>query len=945
VLAGSLLAVRGSGFRWVTSPAVPSLPDDGPSRLDPRMHIVIGDVRDSSYYGAAFRMRRDGDGSDTLIVTALAAGAASKVKNDASSEDEDVYARLRVLIRKRLGGRSDGELTLASHGEDPATWRPALMAELDQAGAARDPGLVAAAEALMWLVDEAGARAGKYTVHMHGAQAVQAGDNNTQINTIINIVPGPQAAASSPGMPVPCWRVCVSSPSEALRGFRDAAREVITNFRYRGLGCFEPVIMEDTGARDGAGLETGAGVVRDCDLLVGIAGVCYGDHPPDDPARTSYAELEFQAAGESGLSRLVFLLDRDLAGGLERGERQTTGQADRQEIFRRRVSEDGARAVGVNSEDQFRRELGRALSRWVEESSSTKAMVNHVAAFTRARTRLLGSGARARGATTLVFGEPGTGKTTLIEALLEDVLVQRSYGTILEPVTVRLSQGRNAIEQARADVLAKLRGLAGQRAGELAVSPASLLSALGPGSVLITVYLEASEADVDPQALSVLPRLFTWDSLPVVVLAETNNLKVKNHLMRVTRWAADTLVTVGDYDNVGDALQQMRRDAPDVKHWPEIAGTLAEALGLRPGYLRDMATYIQAASHGSQSRVEVIIRQQLKAFAEERPEGAITRQRGPEERYQAWTRNRIDHMSAEARDLLALMTALHPKPTLYPEEVAIALDLSLGPDDAVRLATEGDDDDGDGDGEDAAETASSKDAEHREHAAGLVTELIDCGLIERDPGRRRTHSGPTGSQGEPPQLLTLHSAKRVIIRDHLRLSRGEPAEGYERAELFYRARIRTATESYDSRFRAENEAWWDNAGEWIYHLGYVANGRAAESYASLFLEAFWWWDCYIPSYFCGELLAYGRRPLVQEVSPDMPAVVGLLTQLRRIYPKTYDVTRARILAEIAGPDPARDDTLRAISHQGAEIVPILHQLCGRLGITELDALFTDTVTG
>jgi len=38
---------------------------------------------------------------------------------------------------------------------------------------------VAAAQALMSLVDEAGTRAGKYTVDMRGAQGAQIGDHNT----------------------------------------------------------------------------------------------------------------------------------------------------------------------------------------------------------------------------------------------------------------------------------------------------------------------------------------------------------------------------------------------------------------------------------------------------------------------------------------------------------------------------------------------------------------------------------------------------------------------------------------------------------------------------------------------------------------------------------------------------------------------------------------------
>lgn len=118
----------------------------------------------------------------TLIVTALAAGAAMGTKDVASSAVKDAYAGLRALVKKRLGGRPDGELVLARHQEGPDTWRAPLMAELDQAGAGRDASLVAAAEALMRLVDQAGARAGKYNVDARGAKGFQIGDHNEQRN-------------------------------------------------------------------------------------------------------------------------------------------------------------------------------------------------------------------------------------------------------------------------------------------------------------------------------------------------------------------------------------------------------------------------------------------------------------------------------------------------------------------------------------------------------------------------------------------------------------------------------------------------------------------------------------------------------------------------------------------------------------------------------------------
>lgn len=118
----------------------------------------------------------------TLIVTALAAGAASGVMDSTSSAVKDAYAGLKALVRKRLACRPDAELVLARYERAPDTWQAPLNAELAEAGADHDLDLVAAAQTLMNLVDGAGARAGKYTVDVRGAQGVQIGDHNSQDN-------------------------------------------------------------------------------------------------------------------------------------------------------------------------------------------------------------------------------------------------------------------------------------------------------------------------------------------------------------------------------------------------------------------------------------------------------------------------------------------------------------------------------------------------------------------------------------------------------------------------------------------------------------------------------------------------------------------------------------------------------------------------------------------
>jgi len=119
----------------------------------------------------------------TLIVTALAAGAASALQDGASDAVKNAYARLKALVAKRFADRPKGELVLAEHEAAPQTWEKPLAAELSASGAEGDADLVGAAQALMSLVDEAGSRSGKYLVAVHGSQGMQIGDHNTQTNT------------------------------------------------------------------------------------------------------------------------------------------------------------------------------------------------------------------------------------------------------------------------------------------------------------------------------------------------------------------------------------------------------------------------------------------------------------------------------------------------------------------------------------------------------------------------------------------------------------------------------------------------------------------------------------------------------------------------------------------------------------------------------------------
>jgi hypothetical protein len=121
-----------------------------------------------------------------MIVTALAAGASAGVIEGLTDNVKDAakaaYVKLHDLVQRRFHGNAGAELILAEHQADPATYEAPLTKKLAEAGAADDADLVAAAKALMDLVDQAGARAGKYNVKIDNSEGVYIGDSGIQIN-------------------------------------------------------------------------------------------------------------------------------------------------------------------------------------------------------------------------------------------------------------------------------------------------------------------------------------------------------------------------------------------------------------------------------------------------------------------------------------------------------------------------------------------------------------------------------------------------------------------------------------------------------------------------------------------------------------------------------------------------------------------------------------------
>jgi hypothetical protein len=122
----------------------------------------------------------------TLIVTALAAGASSGAIEGLTDNVKDAakaaYTKLCDLLQRRFRGNASAELILAEYQADPATYEAPLAKKLTEGGAADDADLVAAAKALMDLLDQAGARAGKYNVKIDNSEGVYVGDGGIQDN-------------------------------------------------------------------------------------------------------------------------------------------------------------------------------------------------------------------------------------------------------------------------------------------------------------------------------------------------------------------------------------------------------------------------------------------------------------------------------------------------------------------------------------------------------------------------------------------------------------------------------------------------------------------------------------------------------------------------------------------------------------------------------------------
>lgn len=117
-----------------------------------------------------------------------------------------------------------------------------------------------------------------------------------------------------------------------------------------------PVDMRYFAARDGRPADYCRRHVSECEVYAAVIGFSYGSLVPGETV--SYTELEFQAASDADLPRLVFLLD-------EKAHPAVSGDADRgpAEAFRQRLRDSGLVVRTFRSADSLELEVFQCTTR------------------------------------------------------------------------------------------------------------------------------------------------------------------------------------------------------------------------------------------------------------------------------------------------------------------------------------------------------------------------------------------------------------------------------------------------------------------------------------------------------------------------------------------------------------------------------------------------------
>ena len=220
-------------------------------------------------------------------------------------------------------------------------------------------------------------------------------------------------------------RVFVSHTSE----FREFPRggSYVAAVERAVSACGHVVVdMADFPAGDLPPAELCAERVQSCDVYVGVLGTRYGS-PVRERPELSYTELEFEAATEAGLKRLVFLLDTKA----EETGIPASGLVDlefgaRQEQFRRRVRDSGL----VTQSFSDPAVLGQLVERSLRELSR-RPVTGTSAGGVSAAGVPLGAAARDPGAVFTAVGLSGFTGREWLAAGVDEFMAANPCGYVL----------------------------------------------------------------------------------------------------------------------------------------------------------------------------------------------------------------------------------------------------------------------------------------------------------------------------------------------------------------------------------------------------------------------------------------------------------------------------------------------------------------------------------
>ena len=129
-----------------------------------------------------------------------------------------------------------------------------------------------------------------------------------------------------------------------------------------------PVDMRYFAARDGRPADYCRRRVSECEAYVAVVGFRYGSLVPGEPV--SYTELEYQAASDAGVPRLVFLL-AEAAHSAELNDTDRSSVAE----FRQRLRDGGLVVREFSSADGLELEVFHALSELASSRRPTPGRV------------------------------------------------------------------------------------------------------------------------------------------------------------------------------------------------------------------------------------------------------------------------------------------------------------------------------------------------------------------------------------------------------------------------------------------------------------------------------------------------------------------------------------------------------------------------------------------